>query len=199
MKYSGNDSVVNWEYCHGNATTIEQTDKPFHRTAPSVLKQSAERKNERPMKVYGDLLESAGPNLKSQSVTAPRNLEQIKNAQKYARNKSKISHCGIFNAYEVGDETGFLQKMKIFPNLKICCMHSGTNITKYVFSAFHIQDTYIVYCMYNFTYIVYCFFIYFIHILYMKYISIFIYIYTQCTRSTLFHVYYRQFNYVISI
>ena len=40
--------------------------------------QSVERKDGRPMKIYGNQFESTGPNLKSQAITAPRNLERIK-------------------------------------------------------------------------------------------------------------------------
>jgi hypothetical protein len=125
VRYVGDENVINWEYCHGNATTIEQRSKPFFRTAKSVLSEAVERKNDRPIKVYGDLIEAAGKNMKSQAVLAPRNLNQIQNAQKNARDGSKISQCGMYNAYEVGIETGFLRKYEIFPNMNICCMESG--------------------------------------------------------------------------
>ena len=125
MTYLGDERVADVEYCHGNAKTIEQTSKPYIKTAKSVLSEAAARKNDTPIKVYGDLIEAAGENMKRQAVLAPRNLKQIENAQKNARDGNILSQCGMFNAYEVGRETGILKKFEIFPNVNICCLDPG--------------------------------------------------------------------------
>ena len=84
-----------------------------------------ERKDEAPAKVYGDIMEAAGTNMKKQAVQVPRDLEQIRNAQRAAREVTKISHDAQYNAYEVGIETNFMRKFEVFPDVKYACMHFG--------------------------------------------------------------------------
>jgi hypothetical protein len=60
--YNGDEKVVNKNYSHGNSTHKEKkTDKPYFRTAPSVLEIAKARPNDEPFKVHGDILEAVPP------------------------------------------------------------------------------------------------------------------------------------------
>ncbi len=49
--YDGNASVVNPKYSHGNSKKKEKKEKPYFRTAPSVIQTAKERLNEAPSKM----------------------------------------------------------------------------------------------------------------------------------------------------
>ena len=50
---------------------MEKLEKPFYRTTPSVITTIEERKGDTPAKVYGDIIEAVGQNMKKQAVQAP--------------------------------------------------------------------------------------------------------------------------------
>lgn len=56
-----------------------------------MLAEAEERKTEPPAKVHVDLISSVSPDMKLQAVEAPRNIEQIRNAQKIARSSDLIT------------------------------------------------------------------------------------------------------------
>ncbi|XP_045032501.1 uncharacterized protein LOC123466305 isoform X5 [Daphnia magna] len=118
----GDDSVINPKYSHGNARKLEKTEKAFYRTAASVPITAKERPKDPPAQVHGDLIESAGSHIKIQAVDASRDLEQVRNAQRLAREKNHISHDTQFNAYEVGIDTNFLRKLEYLPSVNMACM-----------------------------------------------------------------------------
>ncbi|XP_045032498.1 uncharacterized protein LOC123466305 isoform X2 [Daphnia magna] len=120
--YAGDDSVINPKYSHGNARKLEKTEKAFYRTAASVPITAKERPKDPPAQVHGDLIESAGSHIKIQAVDASRDLEQVRNAQRLAREKNHISHDTQFNAYEVGIDTNFLRKLEYLPSVNMACM-----------------------------------------------------------------------------
>ncbi|EFX60896.1 hypothetical protein DAPPUDRAFT_275060 [Daphnia pulex] len=123
--YAGDYSAVNPKYSHGNSKRLEKTEKPYYRISKSVLLTAKERKDEAPAKVYGDIMEAAGTNMKKQAVLVPRDLEQVRNAQRAAREVTKISKDAQYNAYEVGIETNFMRKFEVFPDVKYACTHFG--------------------------------------------------------------------------
>lgn len=89
IMYAVDYSAINPKYSHGNSKRLEKTEKTYYRTLKSVLLTVKERKNEAPAKVYGDIM--AGTNMKKQAVQVPRDMEQVKNAQRAAREVTKIS------------------------------------------------------------------------------------------------------------
>ena len=117
--YDGDEKMVK---SHGNATRKEKTDKRYFRTAPSVLETAKARPNEPPSKVHGNILDAAPVAMKIQAVEASRDIEQVKNYQRFARETTLISHDVQYNAYEMGIDTNFLIKYEIFP-LHIACLH----------------------------------------------------------------------------
>lgn len=123
--YDGDEKVVNKNYSHGNSTHKEKTEKPYFRTAPSVLETAKARPNEPPSKVHGDIMDAAPVAIKIQAVEASRDIEQVRNCQRFARERTLISHDAQYNAYEVGIDTNFLRKYEIFPHLHIACLHFG--------------------------------------------------------------------------
>ena len=85
-----------------------------------------EREDEQPTEVYLDLIKKVGENMKKQAVHAPiRDLKQIENSQRNNREFKKMSHDAQFNGYEVGQETYFMRKFQLFPEVNIACMHFG--------------------------------------------------------------------------
>ena len=123
--YDGDESVVNKKYSNGNATHKEKTDKPYFRTAPSVLETAKARPNEPPSKVHDDIIGAAPLQMKIQAVEASRDIEQVRNCQRFARETTLISHDTQFNAYEIGSDTNFVRNFEIFPHLRIACLHFG--------------------------------------------------------------------------
>nr|CAH0099968.1 unnamed protein product [Daphnia galeata] len=101
----------------------KKTQNPYIRTLKSVLDSAKEREDEQPTEVYLDLIKKVGENMKKQAVHAPRDLKQIENAQRNNREFKKMSHDAQFNAYEVGQETYFMRKFQLFPEVNIACMH----------------------------------------------------------------------------
>ncbi|KZR97448.1 Uncharacterized protein APZ42_007671 [Daphnia magna] len=83
--YEGNFSVVNPTYAPGNAKREEKTQKPFFRTAKSVLETAKEREGDQSTEVYLDMIKFFGDNMKKQAVQAPRDLKQIEYAQRNTR------------------------------------------------------------------------------------------------------------------
>ncbi|EFX64611.1 hypothetical protein DAPPUDRAFT_266098 [Daphnia pulex] len=75
--YDGDEKVVNKNYSHGNSTRKEKTDKPYFRTAPSVLETAKSRPNEPPSKVHGDIMDAAPVAMKIQAVEASRDIEKL--------------------------------------------------------------------------------------------------------------------------
>ncbi|KAK4015244.1 hypothetical protein OUZ56_030227 [Daphnia magna] len=106
---------------------LEKTEKAFYRTAASVLITAKERPKDPPAQVHGDLIESAGSHIKMQAVDASRDLEQVRNAQRLAREKNRISHDAQFNAYEVGIDKNFLRKLEYLLSVNMACMDFGYN------------------------------------------------------------------------
>lgn len=125
VMYDGDDAAVNPKYCHGNAEKPGKTENPFYPTTPSVKAIVKQRQNEAPAKMHGDLIDAAGPGIRVQVVQASRDIQQIQNFQRLARQKTKISHDAQYNAYEVGIVTNFLQKFEVHPELNLVCLHPG--------------------------------------------------------------------------
>ncbi|KZS06791.1 Uncharacterized protein APZ42_029635 [Daphnia magna] len=124
VNYEGNASCFNKEYSHGYAKRPEKTEKPLYRTTQSVLTTAKERKDDPPSQVYGDIIEGVGKNMKKkQAVQAPRNLQQVKNAQKAARRATTLSHDAQYSAYLSGIETNFMRKFELYPEFNYACLH----------------------------------------------------------------------------
>jgi hypothetical protein len=52
--------------------------------------------------------------MKIQAVEASRDIEQVRNCQRFARETTLISH-----------DTNFVRYFEIFPHLRIACLHFG--------------------------------------------------------------------------
>ena len=128
--YEGDASAINPTYSHGNARKEEKIRKTYYRTAKSVILSAKKRENEQPSEVYGDMIEKAGLNMKKQAIHAPRDLKQIFNAQSAARRSKKLSHDALYNAFEVGNETYFMRKFELFPEVNLACMHFGKYVVR---------------------------------------------------------------------
>ena len=115
--YQGDDSVV-VDFSHGNA---KDPEKEFHRTAPSVLSQMKTSKEKLPVQVFTDLVLAAPRELERHITDAPRNIQQIRNAQKYARKAERLSLDAICNLVELRTETGFMSDIHLAPGVLVLC------------------------------------------------------------------------------
>lgn len=79
--YDGDEKVLNKNFSHGNSTHKEKTDKPYFRTAPSLLETAKARPNEPPSKVHRDIMDAAPVVIKIQAVEASRYIEQLETAK----------------------------------------------------------------------------------------------------------------------
>ena len=123
--YSGDVSVVNEKYYHGNAKTKEKMEKPFFPTVPSVLIESKERKQEPPAKVHNDIVKAAPQDMQIQATEATREIEQVRNCQKAARRADMISQDTQYNAFLLGIEADFLDGFQLAPDIAIVAIHKG--------------------------------------------------------------------------
>lgn len=115
--YQGDDSVV-VDFSHGNA---KDPDKEFHRTAPSVLSQMKSVKEKLPVQVFTELVLAAPRELERHITDAPRNIQQIRNAQKSARKTERLSLDAICNLVELRTETGFMSDIHLAPGVLVIC------------------------------------------------------------------------------
>jgi hypothetical protein len=120
--YQGDNSVV-VDFSHGNA---KDTEKEFHRAAPSVLSETRSAKKKLPLQVYSELVLTAPEQSDSRIITdAPRNIQQIRNAQKSARHDERLSLDAICNLIELRSETHFVNDVHLAPKLLVICFKSS--------------------------------------------------------------------------
>lgn len=121
--YQGDDSIV-VDFAHGNRT-VNNVEKPFTRTAPSVLEALKQDNNKFPSQIYSDFLLAAPNELDWHITDAPRDLKQVRNAQCAARQSQRLSSDGIYNLVELASETGFIHDIHVAPHLTIICFNEG--------------------------------------------------------------------------
>ena len=121
--YQGDDSIV-VDFAHGNRT-VNNVEKPFTRTAPSVLEALKQDNNKFPSQIYSDVLLAAPNELDRHITDAPRDLKQVRNAQCAARQSQRLSSDGIYNLVELASETGFIHDIHVVPHLTILCFNEG--------------------------------------------------------------------------
>jgi hypothetical protein len=115
--YQGDNSVV-VDFSHGNA---KDTEKETHRTASSVLSQMRSANEKLPLQVYSELALSVTEQSDRRITDAPRNIQQIRNAQKSARNDDRLSLDAICNLIELRSETHFVNDIHLAPSLLVIC------------------------------------------------------------------------------
>lgn len=115
--YVGDDSIV-VDFAHGNK---KNNEKPFYRTAPSLLEELKKPTDKFPSQVYADLLLTAPSELDRHKIDAPRNIIQVRNAQCAARQAERLSADGIYNLVELASETGFIHNIHVVPDLVVMC------------------------------------------------------------------------------
>ncbi|KAK4028768.1 hypothetical protein OUZ56_021787 [Daphnia magna] len=121
--YEGDVSVVN-DFCHGNATSREKTEKVFHSDRPSLLKELKLTEGiGHPVKFYSDFVNKAPRSLTRQVIDAPRDLKQARNAQQVVRDNKRLSRDPICYLTELYYETDFISDLLLFPTLICLCYH----------------------------------------------------------------------------
>lgn len=120
--YEGDDSVV-VDFCHGNSKGKDK--KVFHRSAPSLLTAIKSDKENPPLKVYSEIILAAPAQLERHIVDAPRNLQQVRNAQKSVRIAESLSSDQLYNLIELSNETNFISDLQVVPFLNIVCFSEG--------------------------------------------------------------------------
>lgn len=121
--YQGDNSVV-VDFSHGNA---KDPEKEFHRTTPSVLSQLRNVKEKLPSQVYSEL-ELATPEQSGRHITdAPRNIQQIRNAQSSGRKAERLSMDAIGTLNELRSESHFVNDIHLAPSLLVICFKSSIN------------------------------------------------------------------------
>ncbi len=98
-----------------------KNDKPYFRTAPSVLKTSKTRLNEPVSKIHGYIMDAAQ---KIKAVEASQNIEQVRNCKKllHLQQHQQVTMTSIMS--KMGIDTNFIRKYEIFPHLHTC-LHFG--------------------------------------------------------------------------
>jgi hypothetical protein len=122
IHYLGDHNIFN-PISHSNSLS----DKPFVRTAPSVLKNIKECvKNSNNKIVYDNLIRESRTELESkfedlEPVLAPRNLNQIQNCKKIVLESRKISNDEIFSLLELAKSEfkDFILQITVHPDLSV--------------------------------------------------------------------------------
>ncbi|KAI9551096.1 hypothetical protein GHT06_001929 [Daphnia sinensis] len=121
--YEGDVSVVN-DFCHGNATSKAKTEKAFHSTRPSLLKELKLTEGlGHPIKVYSDFVNKAPSSLARQEIDAPRDVKQVRNAQQVVRDRKRLSRDPICDLTELYYKTDFISDLLLFPTFICLCYH----------------------------------------------------------------------------
>lgn len=94
MWYSGDDSAV-VDFCQGN-TKKEEIDV-YYRTAPSLFIAMKTDINKQPIEIFADLKLAALAWLERHITDATKDIQQVMNALKIARENKKLSSDAPYN------------------------------------------------------------------------------------------------------
>lgn len=115
VEYVG-DHALPIEAPHGNARFEPKKTRPFVSTAPSVIKAAADSSDSASL-TYRKLRNNGPTELERHLIEAPRDTEQIQNAQKRARSKLRISRDEIYNTIVFATEKQMITSLSIIPSL----------------------------------------------------------------------------------
>lgn len=118
VHYLGDESIAE-DFPHGNSKC--DSDRPHHRTYPSSLAKYSSV-DDLPCNVYKKAISRCDCPQPVISAYLPKNSRQLTNLQQKERQKSRLTHDGLYNLHELAyDLNGFVKIMTTYPDLVIIC------------------------------------------------------------------------------
>ena len=122
IQYIGDDSqAVNFP--HGNSKV--EGSHSYVRTCPSVIQKIKDSDpSEFPSTFYKKSLSTTSCHSTLNPVLQIRNTRQVINHKSLQRQKTRLTHDGLYNIHEIAfDLDGFVSKIITYPDLVIVCSH----------------------------------------------------------------------------
>jgi len=117
VEYTGDETAAA-QFPHGNAAH----NRDYVRTQPHVLQDVRSNPTSSSKTVYQSMITSAAQNQHPTVVTrAPRNVEQVRNTKKLARNQTRLSRDALYNLHEFAYDSNFVHRILTFPDLSVVC------------------------------------------------------------------------------
>ena len=129
IQYIGDDSQ-SAAYPHGNSKG--EGSHSYIRTCPSVIQKIKDSDpSEFPSTFYKKSLSTTSCHSSLNPVLQIRNTRQVVNHKSIQRQKTRLTHDGLYNIHEIAfDLDGFVSKIITYPNLVIVCGHPKLFIWK---------------------------------------------------------------------
>jgi len=117
--YSGDEKVA-VTLSHGNSKSKSKVESDFLMTRKSSRDEMKKRRGYA-SNIYTELILEAPKDLNSHVVIAPRDMEQVRNAQRSARRQLRMTHETSCNLQHISDETKFISDIVCYPSLMVFC------------------------------------------------------------------------------
>lgn len=124
IQYIGDDFKA-FDFPHGNSKV--EGSNSYVRTCPSVIQKIKESDpSEFPSTFYKKSIASTSCHSTLNPVLQLRNSRQVVNHKSMQRQKTRLTHDGLYNIHEIAfDLDGFVSKIITYPDLVIVCGHSN--------------------------------------------------------------------------